>query len=379
MMQNKLKDEVKNLSFSKIRDFNKVARKYGAKYFLTIGEPDFDTYKNIKDKVKEGVDKNLTHYSNDVGMPELISEIINWEKNENQVKYEEEEVIVTVGSTEALKISFEAVICPEDEIIVFTPCYPLYGQLINLYQGKQVAIDTSSNGFQVSFEELENALSPKTKAIILNSPNNPTGCIMSEESMKNIYRFAKENDIFVICDEAYSNLYYGEKSRSFSQFQDIRDRIIVCQSFSKPYAMTGWRIGYLLADKSIMEHIYKLHQYTVLAVNTFVQYAGVEALKTDVKPYIIEFKKRRDYVCSRLVSMGFDVIKPEGAFYVFPSIQKFGIDSFTFCKGLVEQEKVAITPGICFDAEGFVRISYCVDIKTLEIALDKLEKYIKTL
>lgn len=375
----KYNKQILNLKESEIRSFNNFAKENQAELFLTLGEPDFFTPTQIKEKCKEAIDLNKTKYGPTPGLLELREKICDFEKKQNNIIYTPNEVIVTCGSTEAISAALFTIINPGDEVIVPIPAYALYQPMIEFAQGVFVSIDTSLTSFQITKEALEKAITPKTKALILTSPNNPTGTIYDETTLELIYQYVKNKDIFIICDECYSLLFYEGECPHFSKYQDIRDQIIICQSFSKPYAMPGFRIGYLLASEEFIYHASKIHQYMTVACNTFIQYAAIEALDFNPKLFINEYKQRRDYVYNRLIQMGFEVIKPQGAFYIFPSIKKFGLSSLEFCKRLVYEKKVAFIPGSAFKTDDYVRISYCVDMATIIESLNRLEDFIKTL
>ena len=240
-------------------------------------------------------------------------------------------------------------------------------------------MDTSENDFQISEEMLENAISDKTKAIILNSPNNPTGCVLSKESLDNVYNAVKDKNIFVICDDVYRQLIYTDAYESFASYRDLREKIIVIQSFSKPYAMTGWRMGYMLCDKSIKQHLEKVHQYTVVSTNSFSQKVCIEALHTDVSGMLDVYRKRRDYVLNRLSDMKLSVVTPKGGFYAFPSIEKFGIPSGEFCTRMINEVGLAATPGFCFGSDKHIRLTYCYSDEELKNGLDRLERFVSSL
>ncbi len=361
---------------SKIREFNEKAREMGAKYFLTLGEPDFDTPDSIKDALLNSIKKNHTRYAPTVGVSSLRNKVCKFENRVNKVSYQADEVLITSGSTEALTACLFTILNEDDEVIVPIPCYALYEPVISFCNAKFIALDTRPT-FQIETNKLANLITKKTKAILLTSPNNPTGTIYDNQTLENIYQLVKGTNILVICDNCYDQLIYGKRELGFSKYQDIKDQIVVCQSFSKPYAMTGWRLGYMLGNKELCQKVSIIHQYMVVCVNTFVQDAGIAALDYEPKEMISIYEKRRDYVYERLIKMGFDVIKPNGAFYLFPSIKKFNMSSFDFCYKLVEKKKVAFIPGDCFMADDYIRISYCVDDNTIKIAMNLLEEFVQ--
>jgi len=375
-MIDKLNKEVLELDYSKIREFSNYAQKQQAQYFLTIGEPDNNSPSIVKEATRLAIKNNQTHYSPDNGYLKLREKISEFEKKQNKVDYTSDEVLITVGSTEAITISLKAILNPDDELMVFLPAYPLYKQLCKLYNCKFIGIEIFKNDFEVTKELLEANYSLKTKCLVLNNPNNPTGLLLSDKSLENIYEFVKEKKLFVVCDDTYNNIVFKDGFKPFSSFTDLKEQIIVCQSFSKTYAMTGWRIGYLLADKKIMNYIHKVHQYSVVCVNSFIQEGALKAIDYDIYKYKKDFQAKRDYSYQRLKAMNLKVKKPMGAFYIFPNIEEFEMTSLEFCQELVTAKKVAITPSSCFDAEGFVRIAYCVSMECLIQALDLLEEFI---
>lgn len=375
-MKELLNKDVLQVETSAIRAFNQYAIDNKASLFLTLGEPDFPTPASIKKAGIDSLNKNQTHYASAQGSLELREAICAFEKRINHVSYSPEEVIVTVGSTEAISTALATILNPGEEVIILQPAFPLYRQLIQMNSGVCVPIDTSTNQFQLSADMLEAAITDKTKAIVINSPNNPTGTILNADSLEVIYQAVKKHQLFVISDDVYSQLIFTEQPEQLTKYQDIRSYIIICQSFSKPYAMTGWRIGYLLADWAFIEEALKIHQYVLSCVNTFIQDAAVAALDYNVEEMVNSYRLRRDYVYNRLKDMDVDVELPDGTFYMLPSIKKYGLTSYEFCQKLVLEQGVALIPGSYFEADDYVRISFCVDMKVLEAAMDKLELFL---
>lgn len=378
-MLNQLKKQLKQINLSGIRQFNEMAANVSDCISLTLGEPDFNTPDEIKLAVKEAIDQNKCHYSTTMGDLDLRRKIAVYEWKNHHLLYDADEIMITAGASEAISTALAAIIDQGDEIIIPTPCYPQYEAIITLEGGIFVPLNTQDHDFQITYEELNRCFTDKTKAIVLTSPNNPSGSIYHQETLQTIYEFVKDKQIFVLCDEVYNQLIYTDKYHSFMQFQDLRKKILAAQSFSKPYAMTGWRLGYLMGDKKILAEIMKLHQYRYSCVNTFVQKAGIKALETDSKAMLTSYQLRRDIAYQRLIAMGLSVHLPEGAFYLFPNISEFGLDSMTFCTRLLYEFKVACVPGSYFHAEGYLRISYCVDLKQLINGLDRLEAFIHSL
>lgn len=378
-MKIQLNEQILNVKSSSIRNFNDYARSVGANVILTLGEPDFPTPEIIKDECKLALDNNMTKYGPTPGLIDLRTKICEFEKKLNNVTYTPDQVLITAGSTEAITASLFSMINPGDEVIIPMPAFPMYREIVEFARGKVVVINTTENHFQLSKEMLAKAITPKTKCIMFASPNNPTGAILNQDSLKNIYDAVKDKPIYVLCDDVYNQIIYDKKAPGFTQFQDIKEQIIVCQSFSKPYAMPGWRCGYLIADRAFIEQATKIHQYMIVGQNTFVQPAMKKALDFDPIEMVNSYKARRDYLYDRLVKMGMDVELPDGAFYMYPSIKKYGLTSLDFCKRLANEYKVALIPGSCFETDEFIRISYCVDMDSIKKACDALEKLIKTL
>ena len=376
-MKIELNKEILKVDQSEIRKFNDYAKSVGADTLLTLGEPDFNTPDQITNACIDALKKHKTKYGPTVGFLSLREKIIKFEKKFNNVDYSTDEILITHGSTEAITSAFFTMLNPLDEVIIPIPAYPMYRQIIQYKNARVVTIDTTNTNFQITKEQLENAITEKTKCIILTSPNNPTGAILSNESLENVYNAVKNKPIFVLCDDVYNQIIYSKRNLGFSKYQDIKDQIIVCQSYSKSYAMPGWRCGYMLANKEFIMHATKIHQYMIVALNTFIQDAMEVALEYKSDEMVESYKKRRDYIYNRLINMGLEVIEPQGAFYIFPSIKKLGISSLEFCQRLANEYKVAIIPGYCFEAEGYIRISYCVSMDKIIKACDAIEDLIK--
>ena len=295
------------------------------------------------------------------------------------------EIIVTVGGSEAIDLALRAMISPGDEVIVPEPCFVCYAPLIEMMNGVPVPLYTKAKDkFKVTPENLAPLVSDKTKALILSYPNNPTGAIMTRADYEKLMPILAAHDFFLLSDEIYGELTYGQKHCSIATLPDMRQRTIVINGFSKAYAMTGWRLGYLAAPEPIVKQILKLHQYAIMCASTASQYAGVEAVQNgdaDIEYMKSQYDLRRTYVVNRLHGMGISCFVPEGAFYVFPCIDNFGISSDAFCERLLDEHKVAIVPGSAFGSgsEGFARISYAYSLEHLEIALDRMEDFVKEL
>lgn len=370
---------VMGVETSAIRRFTALTRSTPGACALTIGEPDLDTPARIRAAARASLDAGDTHYPPNNGQPYLLEALSRYEERAHGLRCAPDEIIVTAGATEAVFIALAAVLNPGDEVIIPTPAFALYASAARLLRGVPVALPTEKSGFQIDPGALEAALTPQTRAVVLTSPNNPTGCVYTRRTLEAVRDVLESKPVFVLCDEVYRELAYTEDCPSFAEFTDLRDRIIVVNSFSKPWAMTGWRVGWCVADRPVKERMQVFHQYAVVSVPSFVQRACVTALETDPAPMRALFQKRRDYVCGRLAAMGLEFQVPEGAFYVFPSIRKYGMDAETFCVRLLREGLVGVLPGTCFGAEGFVRVSCCYGDGDLREGLDRMERFLKTL
>ena len=374
-----LNSAVLNVQITGIRQFTYLVRDTPGACALTIGEPDMNTPDVVKEAAKTALDNNDTHYPPGNGYPYMLEEISKFEARTHGLHYAPEEIILTIGATEGIFIGMSTILNPGDEVIIPTPAFGLYESIARLLRGVPVMLPTENNNFQIDPDALRAAITPKTKAIVLTSPNNPTGCMYTRETLDGIHEVLKDLPIFVFCDDVYRELVYVDGYHSFSEYQDMRDRIIVIQSFSKPYAMTGWRLGYCMADAPIRDRMQIFHQHCVVSAPSYVQPACVAALHKDTSDVVETFRKRRDYVYPRLLDMGLEVQKPEGAFYMFLNIQKYGMDSVSFCKKMLQEGKVGLIPGIYFGTEGYMRLSYCYSDADLKEGLDRIEKFLKTL
>ena len=374
-----LNNAVTQVEISGIRQFSYLVRDTPGACALTLGEPDLDTPAAVKEAAKAALDANDTHYPPGNGYPYLLEAISRFEAQAHGLSYAPGEIVTTVGATEALSAAFSAILNPGDEVIIPTPAFGLYEALVRLRGAVPVFLPTEHSRFQIVPEELAAAITPRTKAIVLTSPNNPTGCVYTHETLEGIHHVLRDKPIFVICDDVYRALCYTDDYHSFAEYADMRDRSIVVQSFSKPYAMTGWRLGYCMADAPVMSRIQVLHQYGVTSIPSFVQRACVTALGLPTDGVAEIFRKRRDYVYRRLRGMGLTVEEPQGAFYMFIDIRAFGMDSVTFCTRMLKENLVGLIPGIYFGTEGFMRLSYCYSDGDLKEGLDRVERFIKSL
>ena len=369
-----INENLLKLKRSGIRLYTNLARTVDDCVMLTIGEPDFDTPQAIKDAAAAAIAANQTHYAPNQGTDALRKAIAAYE-NRRGLRCNENEVLVTVGACEALYTALFGILNPGEEVIVPTPAFPLYETIATTAGAKVVELDLKKTNFQITKEALEAVITPKTKAIVLNSPNNPSGAVFDEESLAVVKAAVLGKPIYVICDNVYQQLSM-EKLPDLSLDEELKDQILLCQSFSKPYAMTGWRVGYLIGSEEVISRLLLLHAGMVTAIPTFLQTACITALETDTTPMAEVYAKRRDYVCSRLKDMGLTFPEPKGAFYVFPDITKFGMDSGEFCTRLIKEAKVATVPGSCFGAEGHIRISYCCSDENLKKGMDRLEQFL---
>lgn len=372
-----LNKNLAELRRSAIRTYTNLAREVEDCAMLTIGEPDLDTPMPIKEAAAEALMNNETHYAMNQGTPALRAAIARWESERGRPTAPSQ-VLVTIGACQALYTALFGILNPGEEVIVPTPGFGLYETIVTIAGGKTVPLDLTKTGFQITGEALAAVITPRTKAIVLNSPNNPTGVILNQASLQAVKQAVLGKPIFVVCDNVYSRLSYGP-CPDLSRDEDLREQMILCQSFSKPWAMTGWRIGYLVCPEYVMDRLLLLSAATITAVPTFIQEAAVTALATDPAPMVEIYRRRREFVCRRLRQMGLEFPEPEGAFYVFPKISQYGLDSDTFCTRMIREGKVAVVPGRCFGTEGYLRISYCCGDKELKIGMDRMERFLKTL
>ncbi len=372
-----LNSNLSALKRSMIRVYTNLARQTPDCAMLTIGEPDFDTPQPIRDAAITALMDHQTHYAPNQGTLALRRAIAEYETDRGNVTTPEQ-VLVTIGACQALFTALLGILNPGEEVIVPTPGFALYESIATVAGARVVPLDLSKTGFQIDGDELRAVITPKTKAIVLNSPNNPTGVVLSRTSLEAVKQAVLGRPIFVICDNVYQQLSDGD-CPDLSLDAEIKNQLILCQSFSKPYAMTGWRIGYLTCPAYVMDRLLLLSAATITAVPTFLQEAAVTALKTDPSLMRETYRRRREYVCTRLRAMGLDFPEPEGAFYVFPDISKYGLGSEEFCTRMIAEGKVAAVPGSCFGLDGHIRISYCYCDEELVKGLDRMESFLKTL
>lgn len=370
-----LNENLSKLRRSEIRVFTNLARQTPDCVALTIGEPDFSTPAPVKAAAREALERDETHYAPNQGTPELRQAIAAFETRRG-LPTVPEQVLVTVGATGALYTALTGILNPGDEVIVLTPAFNLYESITLAAGGKPVPVDISETGFQVTRAQLESALSSRTRAIVVNSPCNPSGTILNRDSLNAIRDTVLGKDIYLICDNVYQALSYAP-CPDLSLEPELEAQTILCQSFSKPYAMTGWRVGYLRCREEILERLLLLNAAEIAAVPTFLQHAAAVALEQDVSAMREVYRRRRNYVTARLRAMGLSFPRPEGAFYVFPDIRPYGMSSRDFCLRLIREGGLALIPGSCFGCEGHVRLSYCCGDSQLAEGLDRLEAFLK--
>lgn len=384
-LTNKFNPQVGKIAVSLIRQFDERVSSIPNILKLTLGEPDFTTPEHVKASGREAITQNHTHYSGMAGLADVRQAASAFLKQKYQVDYHwQDEILVTVGATEAISAALLAVLCPGDEVLLPAPIYPGYEPVITLAGAKPVYMDTSDNGFVLSPETLEKALiahRDKVKAVILNYPSNPTGVTYTREEVQALADVLRKYEVFVISDEIYSELTYDGHHVSIAEF--LREQTILINGLSKSHAMTGWRIGFICAPQELTKEIIKVHQYLVTAASTISQKAAVEALVAginDADEMKVEYQKRRDYLFEKMSALGFEIARPSGAFYIFAKIPAGLIqDSFDFCVDLAQKQQLAIIPGIAFgpEAEGYVRLSYAASMEKLVEAMKRLEKYVQ--
>ena len=384
-MKDMLSKKAVMLEPSGIRKFFDIVSEMPEAISLGVGEPDFDTPWRIREEGIYSLEKGRTFYTSNAGLVELRDEICRYLKRKYHLRYRNDEVLVSVGGSEGIDVALRAIINPGDEVIVPQPSFVCYVPCVIMSDGVPVTVELKEeNKFKLTREQLEEAVTDKTKAIIMSFPNNPTGAIMTKKDLEPIADFAKEHDLIVISDEIYSELTYGHKHVSIGALPDMKERTIVINGFSKAFAMTGWRLGYAAAPKVIMEQMVKIHQYGIMAAPTTSQYAAVEALRAcddEVEEMKNSYNQRRRYLLHRFRELGLDCFEPEGAFYAFPCIKEFGMSSEKFAEELLKEQKVAIVPGTAFGAcgEGYLRVSYAYSIDELKEALNRLGTFIEKL
>ena len=378
--------QLDKIQVSLIRQFDQAISTIPGVLRLTLGEPDFTTPEHVKEAAKRAIDQNQSYYTGMSGLLTLRQAASDFVREKYQLDYApENEILVTIGATEALSATLTAILEKGDKVLLPAPAYPGYEPIVNLVGAEIVEIDTTENGFVLTPEMLEKAIleqGDKLKAVILNYPANPTGITYSREQLEALAAVLRKYEIFVVCDEVYSELTYtGENHVSLGTM--LRDQAIIINGLSKSHAMTGWRLGFIFAPANYTAQLIKSHQYLVTAANTMAQHAAVEALtagKNDAEPMKKEYIQRRDYIIEKMTNLGFEIIKPDGAFYIFAKIPAgYNQDSFAFLKDFAQKKAVAFIPGAAFGryGEGYVRISYAASMETIREAMKRLEEYMR--
>ena len=378
--------QLDKIQVSLIRQFDQAISTIPGVLRLTLGEPDFMTPEHVKEAAKRAIDQNQSYYTGMSGLLTLRQAASDFVREKYQLDYApENEILVTIGATEALSATLTAILEEGDKVLLPAPAYPGYEPIVNLVGAEVVEIDTTENGFVLTPEMLEKAIieqGDKLKAVILNYPANPTGITYSREQLEALAAVLRKYEIFVVCDEVYSELTYtGENHVSLGTM--LRDQAIIINGLSKSHAMTGWRLGFIFAPANYTAQLIKSHQYLVTAANTMAQHAAVEALtagKNDAEPMKKEYIQRRDYIIEKMTNLGFEIIKPDGAFYIFAKIPAgYNQDSFAFLKDFAQKKAVAFIPGAAFGryGEGYVRISYAASMETIREAMKRLEEYMR--
>ena len=386
-MRNPLSDKIVTIKPSGIRKFFDIASAMKDAISLGVGEPDFDTPWRIREEGIYTLEKGKTYYTSNSGLMDLRIEISKYFKRKFNLSYDAaNEIMITVGGSEAIDVAFRAMLNPGEEVIIPEPCYVSFEACVTLADGVPVTIELKEeNEFKLTPEELLAAITPKTKILVLAFPNNPTGAIMTREDLEKIAKICIEKDIFVVSDEIYAELTYGDaKHCSIASIEGMRERTIVINGFSKSHAMTGWRLGYACGPELILKQMLKIHQFAIMCAPTNSQYAAVEALRNcddEVEKMRTEYDQRRRFLLSRLRGMGLKCFEPYGAFYIFPNIAEFGMTSEEFATRFLNEEKVAVVPGTAFGdcGEGFLRISYASSFANLKTSMERLERFINKL
>ena len=370
---------------SGIREFFNYASERPEIVSLGVGEPDFVTPSLVIESAKKSLDEGKTFYTSNQGLPLLRQKISDYLLNRFNVKYQPDEMILTAGSSQGILASLMALLNPGDEVIVTEPTYICYTTDVEMCGGKSVTIPLSANNnFKLTPELLKKYITPKTKVLFLSFPNNPTGAIMTKEDLEKLIPIIVENDLYVISDEIYAELTYGSKHCSIASFQNMKERTILISGFSKAFAMTGWRLGYVCAEKSVLDQVLKIQQYIMLSAPTTAQYASITALEKcipNMEDMVAEYDSRRRFLLESFNKLGIDCFEARGAFYLFPSIKKFNLSSRDICLKLLKEYNVLVVPGTAFgdSGEGYIRISYAASMKKLQSFIDALAKLIEDL
>ncbi len=385
-MRSPISKKIESIEPSGIRKFFDVVSEMPDAISLGVGEPDFDTPYNVREEGIYALEKGRTFYTSNAGLKELREEIARYLHRKYSLNYDPvHEVMVTVGGSEAIDVALRCMTDPGDEVLIPTPCYVSYLPCAVMADAVPKFIELKAeNQFKLTRQELIDSITDKTKILILAYPNNPTGAIMTKEELEELVPVIIENDLYVISDEIYSELTYDNHHCSIASLPGMRERTVTINGFSKAFAMTGWRLGYACAPRVIMEQMVKLHQFAIMCAPTNSQFAAIEAMRNcdnDVARMVEAYNQRRRYLLNAFKEMGIECFEPFGAFYVFPSIAKFGMTSEEFATRLLKEQKLAVVPGTAFGAcgEGFVRISYAYSIENLKVGIDRIKKFIDSL
>ncbi|MDO4702255.1 MAG: aminotransferase class I/II-fold pyridoxal phosphate-dependent enzyme [Erysipelotrichaceae bacterium] len=383
-MSKYVNETIKKIVPSGIRKFFDLANQMEDVVSLGVGEPDFETPWHIRQEAIYAIEHGYTFYTSNRGLDALRQEICKYYQRRFSLSYDwKEEVIVTVGASEGIDLTFRTILNPQDEVILLQPSYVAYEPLVTLAGGVSKIIELKEeHQFKLLPEQLEAAITDKTKILFLNFPSNPTGGIMTYEDYEALIPIIKKYDLLVLSDEIYAELSYDQTFVSIASFEEIKNQVIILNGFSKAYAMTGWRLGYLLAPKDIVTHMIKIHQYGIMCPSTISQYAAVEALKygdNDCKMHKDSFEARRNFLVNNLNRIGLTCHMPQGAFYVFPSIKNTGLSSEEFAERLLQEQRVAVVPGSAFGAcgQGYIRISYAYSLNQLKEAIKRMERFMQ--
>ena len=385
-MRNAISKKIEGIQPSGIRKFFDVVSEMPDAISLGVGEPDFDTPYSVREEGIYALEKGRTFYTSNAGLKELRQEISRYLMRKYSLDYDaDNEIMVTVGGSEAIDIALRCMVDPGDEVLIPTPCYVSYLPCAVMADAVPKMIELKAeNQFKLTRQELIDSITDKTKILMLAFPNNPTGAIMTREELEELVPVIIEHDLYVISDEIYSELTYDNKHCSIASLPGMKERTVTINGFSKAFAMTGWRLGYACAPKEIMKQMIKLHQFAIMCAPTNSQFAAVEALRNcddDVDRMVEAYNQRRRFLLNSFKEMGIDCFEPFGAFYVFPSIAKFGMTSEEFANRLLREQKLAVVPGTAFGecGEGFVRISYAYSIENLKQGMDRIRKFIESL
>lgn len=380
-----LSDTLKDIKPSGIRKFFDLLADMGDVTALTVGQPDFVTPWHIREAAIRSLERGHTYYTSNSGLPELRLEITRYMSRRFGLEYAPDEVLVTVGGSEAIDVAVRSLVNPGDEVIIPMPSFVCYEPIARMAGAVPVIINTKEeNGFKLTPDELRAAITEKTKLLVLPYPNNPTGAILDEDELRAIAEVLRDTDIAILSDEIYAELTFGKRHISIAEIEGMKERTVIASGFSKAYAMTGWRLGYLIAPKVWIKQMTKLHQFAIMCAPTVSQFAAIEALAegdADIEEMRAEYNRRRIFIYNGLREIGLPVMMPEGAFYIYPYIGGFGLSSEEFCERLLMEEKCAIVPGTAFGdcGEGYARISYAYSVKHIAEALEKIKRFVDKL